>query len=124
MTMNECICEGDPLDTRNPDCQACNPTVPKMNLKVWDLPLDPYDSKALADNLKNIDPHDMSPGRGIQLPRKRERDALRLLRGFVEHEDQPCQFDHHGCCQEHGWFGEPGECGVREARQLLGLDPV
>jgi hypothetical protein len=52
-----------------------------------------------------------------------ERDrALELLRGLVEPESDPCSFDHHGYCQAHGWFGEPGECGVREARQLLGLD--
>lgn len=44
-----------------------------------------------------------------------------LLQGFVEGETEPCRFDHHGCCQEHGWFGEPGECGVREAREMLGI---
>lgn len=44
-----------------------------------------------------------------------------ILRGLVESEDQPCSFDHHGHCQEHGWFGEPGECYTRKARELLGL---
>lgn len=45
--------------------------------------------------------------------------AVKLLQTFVEGEDSPCHFDHHGYCQEHGWFGEPGECNVREARELL-----
>lgn len=52
-----------------------------------------------------------------------ERIALLegLLRALVEGEDQPCSYDHLGCCQEHGWFGEPGECGIRSAREALGL---
>lgn len=44
-----------------------------------------------------------------------------LLMGLVEVEDQPCSFDHHGYCQEHGWFGEPGECYTRLAREAVGL---
>lgn len=52
-----------------------------------------------------------------------EIEALRrLLTGLVEAEDDPCWFDHHGCCQAHGWFGDPGECYTREARELLGLN--
>lgn len=43
------------------------------------------------------------------------------LANFVGDECMPCRYDHHGYCQEHGWFGEPGECGVREARELLGI---
>lgn len=46
----------------------------------------------------------------------------RLLTGLVEAESDPCSFDHHGCCQMHGWFGDPGECYTREARELLGLN--
>lgn len=54
---------------------------------------------------------------------EREVERLRkLLRGLVEVEDQPCRFDHHGYCQEHGWFGEPGECYTRDARIAVGLD--
>jgi hypothetical protein len=54
--------------------------------------------------------------------RGQERDRLRmLLTGLVEGEDQPCSFDHNGCCQEHGWFGEPGECYTRMAREAVGL---
>jgi hypothetical protein len=41
---------------------------------------------------------------------------------FVEGEGDPCRFDHHGYCQEHGYFGEPGDCHVRRGRELLGLD--
>lgn len=52
-------------------------------------------------------------------------DALEdVLKGYVEQENEPCWFDHHGNCQEHGWFiDEPGEvCGVVRGRKLLGLD--
>lgn len=53
-----------------------------------------------------------------------ENRLIQILRELVEPEDGPCRFDHHGYCQEHGWFGDqPGECGIREARGLLGLDP-
>lgn len=47
--------------------------------------------------------------------------ALTILEEMVGAEDGPCRFDHHGYCQQHGWFGEPGECGTREAQELLGL---
>jgi hypothetical protein len=58
----------------------------------------------------------------LKLEAWEERDKLvKLLTKMVEGEDDICWFDHHGCCQEHGWFGEPGECGIREARELLGL---
>lgn len=51
-----------------------------------------------------------------------EVDRLReLLTALVESEDQPCRYDHHGYCQEHGWFGEPGECYTRFAREAVGL---
>jgi hypothetical protein len=45
-----------------------------------------------------------------------------LLKGLVEAEKDPCSFDHHGQCQMHGWFGEPGECYTRQAREAVGLD--
>lgn len=51
---------------------------------------------------------------------KREERLEELLAEMVGGDDTPCSFDHHGYCQEHGWFGDPGECGHREARQLLG----
>lgn len=67
------------------------------------------------------------PSRGVPLVpmihRACENAELRkLLTGLVEGEDQPCRFDHHGYCQEHGWFGEPGECYLAQARTALGLD--
>ncbi len=33
--------------------------------------------------------------------------------------DDECSYDHHGYCQQHNWFGEYCECGIREARELL-----
>lgn len=41
-------------------------------------------------------------------------DALAHLHRLVDHQDDECQFDHHGLCQAH-----PGKCGVVEARQFL-----
>ncbi len=43
-----------------------------------------------------------------------------LLNCFVNDED-PCEFDHHGGCQAHGYLSlEPGEkCPHAEAKELL-----
>jgi hypothetical protein len=47
-----------------------------------------------------------------------ERDTVvRLLGQFVDHEDGPCRFDHHGACQEHG--SDEGPCATDTARQFL-----
>lgn len=47
--------------------------------------------------------------------------ALRLaLRDLVDHEDEPCRFDHHGYCQEHT-LTKP--CAVAVARALLDAGP-
>jgi hypothetical protein len=59
-------------------------------------------------------PHDGCPVHGF----RRVREILRTL---VEGEDSQCRYDHHGYCQEHGYFGEPGECGTRDAREAVGL---
>lgn len=45
-----------------------------------------------------------------------------LLREQVEGDTNPCRYDHHGYCQEHGYFGDPGSCGVRDAREALGIN--
>jgi hypothetical protein len=45
-----------------------------------------------------------------------------LLMEFVEGEDSPCRFDHHGYCQENWSFGEPGECLNKDAREAVGFD--
>jgi hypothetical protein len=37
---------------------------PRMSLKVWNAPSDPYDHEQLADNFLKLDMHDHSPGRG------------------------------------------------------------
>lgn len=53
-----------------------------------------------------------------------ERDELRaIVRDLSEHEDQPCQFDHHGYCQEHGWLETDPPCPIPRARAALGLLP-
>ena len=46
-------------------------------------------------------------------------EATALLREFVD--DDPCQLDHHGGCQTHGFLEpEPGErCHVERAREFL-----
>ena len=44
---------------------------------------------------------------------------LNLLESLVN--DDPCDFDHHGGCQAHGYLSlEPGEiCPQAEAKRLL-----
>jgi hypothetical protein len=43
-------------------------TSPKMELRIWNLLLDPYDHEQLADNWAKVDAHDHSPGRGVLIP--------------------------------------------------------
>lgn len=50
-----------------------------------------------------------------------ETDLRPLLHRFVDHEDGPCSFDHHGICQEHPGAHEEGDCAVAAARKALGL---
>ena len=40
---------------------------PRMSLKVWNSPSDPYDHEQLADNFLKLDIHDHSAGRGAQV---------------------------------------------------------
>lgn len=47
-------------------------------------------------------------------------DALQHLHRLVDHQDNDCDFDHHGFCQTHSISGsEAGKCGVVEAREFL-----
>ena len=45
-------------------------------------------------------------------------EAISILRELVD--ENPCSFDHHGNCQEHGWtnYGE-GLCPHERAKRLL-----
>jgi hypothetical protein len=46
-------------------------------------------------------------------------DAMeKLLHRFVDHEDRPCGFDHHGFCQVHD---SDDPCAVAQGRALLAL---
>jgi len=49
-----------------------------------------------------------------------EIELRKILFHFVANEIDPCRFDHHGYCQEHGWFND-SECMVSVARRALGL---
>lgn len=40
---------------------------PRMSLKIWNAPSDPYDHEQLADNFLKLDLHDHSQGRGTQI---------------------------------------------------------
>ena len=52
--------------------------------------------------------------------RRQLREAVAHLHRLVDHQDDPCDFDHHGRCQAHSTDGsEPGKCGVAEARAWL-----
>lgn len=47
-------------------------------------------------------------------------EALDLLGRLVDHQDDPCEFDHHGTCRMHSAAsGEPGTCAVAQARAWL-----
>jgi hypothetical protein len=39
-----------------------------MNLSVWDLAADPYDHSELAGNWSNVDSHNHTAGKGVQIP--------------------------------------------------------
>lgn len=60
---------------------------------------------------------------GIAL-RARVEAAAGLLAEFVD--DEPCQFDHHGGCQTHGFLEpNPGErCHVARTREWLSPRPT
>ena len=61
--------------------------------------------------------------RGYSIERAdRLAEATALLAEFVD--DDPCQLDHHGGCQTHGFLEpEPGErCHVERAREFIGGD--
>lgn len=45
--------------------------------------------------------------------------AEALLMEWLELNDTPCRFDHHGYCQEH-FLQEGNECIVRRTRAFLG----
>jgi hypothetical protein len=44
------------------------------------------------------------------------KESITLLRKFVDEND--CQFDHHGYCQEHGWADSNG-CGNKQTINFL-----
>lgn len=48
-------------------------------------------------------------------------EALTHLHRLVDHQDDECQFDHHGLCQAHFIDGsEPGKCGVVAIMEVVG----
>jgi len=50
--------------------------------------------------------------------REQLAEATTLLGHFIDHEDAPCRFDHHGACQEHGG-SSLRRCDVAAGRELL-----
>lgn len=55
------------------------------------------------------------------LPDEKSDYAKRLagaLERLLETNDEPCHFDHDGCCQAH-YLDQSGECRVAQARDLL-----
>lgn len=45
-----------------------------------------------------------------------------LLHDLADHEDGDCRFDHHGYCQEHGWFATDPKCPIQRYKELMGKD--
>jgi hypothetical protein len=46
------------------------------------------------------------------------REAAEILEDLLERSD--CRLDHHGYCQEHGWFADAPRCPHARAREFLG----
>lgn len=44
--------------------------------------------------------------------------AIELLKEWLEMHDEPCWFDHHGCCQAH-FLEFANECIVARTRALI-----
>jgi hypothetical protein len=42
-----------------------------------------------------------------------------LYERLSEYENGPCNFDHHGYCQDHPGEQEVGDCAIIEAREFL-----
>lgn len=55
-----------------------------------------------------------------------ERDeAIEQLRRVVDHQDDPCEFNHHGRCETHHVDGTgQNKCGIAEARAWLAALPA
>lgn len=47
--------------------------------------------------------------------------TLRELRELIDDltDPDPCQFDHHGYCQTHGWFDTEPACPHARAKAIL-----
>lgn len=58
--------------------------------------------------------------RGALAVRRLEADRLRAL-VLDLYQANPCGYDHHGYCQEHGWFETEPACPHSRVR-ALGLD--
>lgn len=50
-----------------------------------------------------------------------ENQKLRALVGDLA-DDGTCWYDHHGYCQEHGWFATDPQCPHARARQITKED--
>lgn len=51
---------------------------------------------------------------------KHMEDVCKALAWHASDEN-PCSFDHHGCCQEHGDSTGGGKCQMADSRKLLKL---
>jgi len=69
-------------------------------------------SEALCENANNLDSK-------VRRLRAQLAEATALLGHFVDHEDQPCELNHHGACKAHGG-SELRPCDVAVGRELLG----
>lgn len=88
--------------------------------KRCDVGVDPLDIPSVScghERYENAMQHN------VELVPKRDYDeVVQMLLELVEDESEPCSFDHHGYCQEHGWFATDPACVYRRARKVLGLD--
>lgn len=88
--------------------------------KRCDVGVDPFDIPSVSCGHER---YENAIQYSVELVPKRDYDsALELIRDLVEHEDTDCWYDHHGYCQEHGYFETDPPCSIARGRALLGLD--
>lgn len=46
-------------------------------------------------------------------------EAIQLIKRMSEYENGPCNYDHHGYCQDHPGQQEVGDCAIVACREFL-----
>lgn len=66
--------------------------------------------------LKSVIPKNQQLAKVLKKLLDYRRKLLEACIELLQAHERKCSFDHHGNCQEHGYFSDiPGDCGVKEA---------